>query len=268
MQVPLLAGRFFTEDDTPDHPSVVIVNQTFAKHFCGSIANCVGRMMSTAGTGRVKLNTQIVGVVRDAKHQGIREEIKPTWFQPLKQDPNPAKLFVYIRTFADPAQMLMTVRRAMQQLDPKLALVALRTMDEQIDDDLSNERMISLLAVSFGLLAALLAGIGLYGVLAYSTAQRTREIGIRIALGSTRLAISRIVLSDVLRLAGIGIAAALPVAFGLSRLLSSQLFGVSPADPLTIACAVLLIAAVALAAALIPARRAAAVNPNDALRTE
>ena len=156
----------------------------------------------------------------------------------------------------------------MQQLDPLLALDNLRTMEEQIDTNLADDRLTELLAVSFGVLATLLAGIGLYGVLAYSTAQRTREIGIRIALGSSRLAVSRLVLTGVLQLAGIGIAVALPVAFGLSRFLRSQLFGVSPADPLTLAASVLLIALVALAAGLVPASRAASVNPTEALRTE
>jgi ABC-type antimicrobial peptide transport system permease subunit len=141
-------------------------------------------------------------------------------------------------------------------------------MEEQIDENLSNDRLISLLAVSFGCLATLLAGVGIYGVLAYSTAQRTREIGIRMALGSTRAAISRIVLVDVLRLAGLGITLALPVAYGLSRLLRSQLFGVSPADPLAMILAVMLISAVAFLAALIPAARAASINPTEALRTE
>jgi ABC-type antimicrobial peptide transport system permease subunit len=167
--------------------------------------------------------------------------------------------------------MLTAVRRTMQQLDPTLALDSLRTMDAQIDDDLSNDRMVALLAIAFGLLATLLAGVGIYGVLAYSTAQRTREIGIRMALGSTRLAISRIVLADVLALASVGILIALPVAFALTRMLRSELFGISPSDPFTIAFAVLLIALVALIAliaALIPARRAAAINPTEALRTE
>jgi ABC-type antimicrobial peptide transport system permease subunit len=141
-------------------------------------------------------------------------------------------------------------------------------MDEQIDNNLSNERLISLLSVAFGVLATLLAGVGIYGVLAYSTAQRTREIGIRIALGSSRVAVAGIVLSDVLRLAALGIVIALPVAFGLIRLLKSQLYDVSPADPLTLGCAVLLIALVAVIAALIPATRAASVNPTEALRSE
>jgi putative ABC transport system permease protein len=144
----------------------------------------------------------------------------------------------------------------------------LRTMDEQIDTTLSNERMIELLAISFGLLATMLAGVGLYGVLAFSTAQRTREIGIRIALGSSRLRVSRLVLTDVLRLAGIGIVLAIPCSVLLARLLRSQLFGVSSADPLTLAGVVLLVAVVAVVAAIVPARRASSVDPTTALRAE
>ncbi len=109
MQVPLLAGRFFTENDTADHPGVAIVNESFARHFCGNAQSCVGRMMSTHGDGGgLKLDTLIVGVVHNAKHEGIREAVDPTCFQPLKQSPNPARLFLYVRTFTDPAQMLST----------------------------------------------------------------------------------------------------------------------------------------------------------------
>jgi putative ABC transport system permease protein len=268
MQMPLLAGRFFSESDNSDQPLVAVVNETFARHFCGSVPKCIGRSMSRGGGNDVKLNTQIVGVVRDSKSEGIRDAILPTWFRPIRQSDALSKLHYYLRTTGDAKQMIETVRRTVKQIDPALVLSSPRTLDEQIDDNLSNERMVSFLAISFGVLATLLAGIGLYGVLAYSTAQRTREIGIRIALGSTRMEISRIVLSDVLRLAGIGVLGALPVAFGLSWLLRSQLFGVSPADPLTIAGAVLLIASVALVAALLPARRASSINPTEALRAE
>ena len=173
-----------------------------------------------------------------------------------------------MRTFVEPVQALAMVRGAMQQLDPALSLTALRTMDTQIDENLSDERMVSLLAVSFGLLATLLAGIGLYGVLAYVTAQRTREIGVRIALGSSRAAISGLVLSDVLKLAGTSMVVALPVALGLTRLLRSQLFGVSTFDPITFAIVIALVALVAIVAALVPAHRAANVDPIEALRTE
>ena len=156
----------------------------------------------------------------------------------------------------------------MKQIDPGLAVDAMRTMDDQIDTTLSNERMIELLAISFGLLATMLAGVGLYGVLAYSTAQRTREIGIRIALGSSKLGVSRLVLMDVLRLVGIGIVVAIPCSAMLGRLLRSQLFGVSVTDPFTLGAVVLLIALVALVATIMPAWRASTVNPTTALRTE
>jgi ABC-type antimicrobial peptide transport system permease subunit len=167
-----------------------------------------------------------------------------------------------------PEQTFATVRQAMKQIDPGLAVNEMRTMDDQIDTTLSNERMIELLAISFGLLATLLAGVGLYGVLAYSTTQRTREIGIRIALGSSRLGVSRLVLADVLRLAGIGIVVAIPCSVLLGRLLRSQLFGVSAADPFTLGGVILLIAVVALVAAILPAHRASTVDPTTALRTE
>jgi predicted permease len=268
LQMPIVAGRSLNEQDTLDHPHVAVVNQTFAKHFCGSVQACIGRKMASGGGDKIKLDTDIVGVVRDARHGGVREDTWAAWFIPLRQSSKTDELVFYIRYYGDSAPILSSVRRVLRDAGTGLAPTALRTMDEQIDDNLSNERLIALLAVAFGLLASLLAGVGIYGVLAYTTAQRTREIGIRIALGSSRLAVSRLVLKDVLLLAGLGIAVALPVAFGLSRLVKSQLYGVSPADPLTIAGAVVLIALVALAAALIPASRAASVNPTEALRTE
>ena len=267
--VPLLAGRAFTEADIATGQRVAIVNQAFVKHFCnGSIPSCLGRQMMNGASNHPKLDTEIVGIVRDFRHENVRDQAKVTEFQPLLQDDSPARLFVYLRAATPPEQLLSTVRRTMQQLDPSLALDDLRTMDAQIDDSLSNERMITLLAISFGLLATLLAGIGLYGVLAFTTAQRTREIGVRIALGSPRLTIARLVVTDVLRLAGIGLAIALPLAFILTHFLQSQLFGVSPADPITLIAVILLIMVVALVAALIPARRAASVSPTEALRTE
>ena len=269
LEIPLLAGRAFTNADSATGQHVAIVNQAFVKHFCsGSIPSCLGRQMSNGASNHPKLDIEIIGIVRDSRHETVRDDAKATEFQPLQQDDSPANLFLYLRAATPPEQLLSTVRRTMQQLDPSLALVALRTMDAQIDDSLANERIITLLAISFGLLATLLAGIGIYGVLAFTTAQRTREIGIRIALGSPRLIIVRLVIVDVLRLAGISLAVALPFSFALTHLLQSQLFGVSPADVMTLGSVVLLITFVALAAALIPARRAASVSPTEALRTE
>ncbi len=270
LQLPLVAGRAFTPSDDLTHPHVAIVNEAFVRHFCSSVNDCLTRRMAFNANASTSVDTQIIGVLRDARHTGMREPVVATAFRPSKQSTERPEqfLYFYLRTQTDPAQELPTIRAAMQHLDPSLALVSLLTLDDQIDETLTNDRMVTLLAISFGILATFLAGVGLYGVLAYSTAQRTREIGIRMALGSTRAAISRIVLTDVLRLAGLGILIALPVAYGLTFLLRSQLFGVSPADPLSMIFAVLLISSVAFIAALLPAIRAASINPTEALRTE
>jgi predicted permease len=267
LQVPLLAGRTFSESDDASHPPVAIVNESFVKHYFSSPAAAIGRRVALGGGNDLTFLT-IVGVTGDIKHRTLRDAASITLFTPLVQAENPDQLFLYLRTTMAPEQSFAVVRQAMKQIDPGLAVDAMRTMDAQIDTTLSNERMIELLAISFGLLATTLAGVGLYGVLAYSTAQRTREIGIRIALGSTRLGVSRLVLMDVLRLAGIGVAVAIPCSVFLSRLLRSQLFGISTADPLTLCAVVVLIALVALGAAIIPARRASSVNPTVALRAE
>jgi putative ABC transport system permease protein len=266
MQVPLLAGRSFSESDDSGHPLVGIVNESFVKHYFSSTTAAIGKRVGRGG-GKVQFMT-IVGVAKDTKHVNLREPAVPTLYTPLRQEASPNQLFLYLRTGTPPEQTFTMIRQAMKQIDAGLAIDKMRTMDEQIDTTLSNEKMIELLAISFGLLATILAGIGLYGVLAYSTAQRTREIGIRIALGSTRFDVSRLVLADVLRLAGIGVAVAIPCSMLLSMLLRSQLFGISTADPLTLGAVVLLIAVVALVAALVPAQRASSVDPTTALRSE
>ena len=267
LQMPLLAGQPFTESDDATHPLVAIVNESFAKHYFSKPAAAIGRRVARGG-GKDLTYMTIVGVTRDAKHGNVREAPVPTQFVPLRQAKSASQLYVYVRTGMAPEQVFAEVRRAVKEVDPGLAVDAIRTMDDQIAETLSNERMIELLAISFGLLATVLAGVGLYGVLAYSTAQRTREIGIRIALGESKLGISRLVMTDVLRLAGIGIVVAIPCSILLGRLLQSQLFGVSTADPMTLGGVVVLIAVVAIVAALIPARRATSVDPTTALRSE
>jgi len=271
MRIPLLAGRAFEDTDDMAHPLVAIVNESLARRYFGSAANALHHHLMDGESDRPVYNIEIVGVVPDFKESGIRDAVGPSLFAPLRQaaaSDLSRRLYFYLRSPLPAAATMASVRHAVQQVDAALAIDNLRTMDEQIDENLSNDRLTALLAIAFGVLATVLAGVGLYGVLAYTTAQRTREIGIRIALGSSRLAISGLVLKDVLLLAGLGIAVALPVAVGLSRVLKSQFYGVSPADPLTIAGAVVLIALVALAAALIPATRAASINPTEALRTE
>jgi len=174
----------------------------------------------------------------------------------------------YVRPWQAPEAAETTIRNAVHKVAPKLVVDNMHTMDQQVSDSISNDRLVAMLAVSFGVLATLLAAIGLYGVLAYVTAQRTREIGIRMALGAQRLAVMRLVLADVLWLAGIAIVVTLPVAIVLSRMVRSQLYNVSPADPVVLVLGTLLVALVALLSAFLPARRAATVEPMKALRTE
>lgn len=186
----------------------------------------------------------------------------------LVQFPKPGFLQFYVRTWQSPEGAEADIRNAMHQVDSKLVVDGLRTMDEQIAHSTSNDQLITSLAVAFGLLATMMGAIGLYGVLAYSTAQRTTEIGIRMALGADRNHVVRLVLSDVLWLTFVSLAVAVPCSLLLSHFLRSQLFDVSPANPLVIPSAVLLVALVVAIAAALPARRAASIEPMQALRAE
>jgi putative ABC transport system permease protein len=207
-------------------------------------------------------------VVKDAKHTGVRQEVLRTVFTPYLQDSALRGMAFYVRTWEAPEAAESTVLRGMQRLDSNLVLDHFRTMKEQIDDNLTAERTVAMLASSFGALAVFMAAVGLYGTLAYSTAQRTREIGIRIALGAARSSVMRMVLIEVLWLAGISVALALPASLLLAHAIRSQLFGISSSDPLTLGMGIGLIAVVALSSALLPARRAAKVDPMVALRYE
>jgi putative ABC transport system permease protein len=267
---PMVAGRNFTAQDGPDAAKVAVVNKSLAEHFFGSPQQALGHYLAIKGGPDAKPDIQIVGVVQDAKHEGVREDIRRSVFVPYLQakEAGEVPLQFYVRTWQAPQSTEAGIRSAMQRLDSKLVVDTLITMDQQIDDSLSTERIIALLAASFGVLATLLAAVGLYGVLAYATVQRTREIGIRIALGASRGAVARMVLSEVARLAGISIAIALPLALILGRLIKSQLFGISSADPLTLIGTTLLTGLAALLAAWIPTRRATRVDPMVALRYE
>ena len=269
MQVPMLLGRTFTEADSANGQPVAIVNESFVRHFFKNPAAAVGARVARGG-GNDKLHYMtIVGVARDIRHSNLRDASTPTLFRPLGQaEIVRGRLYLYLRTAMPPEQMSATVRTAMRSIDQALTVTDLRTMDEQVERSIANERMIEVLALAFGALAALLAGVGLYGVLSYTTVQRTREIGIRMALGSSRLAITGLVVKEMMRLAVIGVVVAVPCAILLGRALHSQLFGVSAADPLTLLGVVLLMAIVSILAALIPARRAANVEPSEALRAE
>jgi len=273
LKMPLLAGRELTDQDRAGTQKVAVVNESFARHFFSQPENAIGQYFGE-GAGTVPIDIQIVGVVRDAKHTTVRGDIHRTVFTPFLQDQEHLQDFglgqktLYVRTWQSPENAEDTIRHAMQTLDPNLVLNKFRTMQEQIDKDLNGERVIAFLASIFGILAALMAAIGIYGVLAYSTAQRTREIGVRIAVGATRAAIVRMVMVEVLWLAGIGIALGLPLSLLFAHAVRSQLFGVSNSDPLTLGAVIVLVAAVAFLSAALPARRAAKVDPMVALRYE
>jgi predicted permease len=271
MNIPLIAGRLFTDQDDGSKAKVAIVNAALARKYFGEPKNAVGQLMARGSGSDAKFDIEIVGVVGDTRHSDMRTEVVPSVYRPFFQDENhPQAGFMqyYVRTWQAPESAQTAIRGTVQQVGPKLVIDTMRTMDEQVADNISSDRLVAMLAVSFGVLATLLAAIGLYGVLAYVTAQRTREIGIRMALGAQRLAVVRLVLSDVLWLAGIAIVVTLPVAILLSRTVRSQLYNVSPADPVVLVLGTLLIAVVALLSAALPARRAATVEPMKALRTE
>jgi putative ABC transport system permease protein len=265
---PLLAGRKITEQDNASSARVAVVNEAFARYFFGGPEQAVGQAFGWGGGKGTKTNIQIIGVVINAKHRNVRDEIERTVFEPYVQNPRPGPMSFYIRTTQAPQHAESAVRVAMQDLDSKLALSYFHTLEEQLDENLSLERMIALLASSFAILTLFMAAVGLYGVLAYSTAQRTREIGLRVALGASRGSVLKMVLTEVLWLAGVGIVVALPLTLLLTRTLRSQLYGISSSDPWTISSVTVLLAAVAILSALLPARRAAKVEPMVALRYE
>ena len=271
LQMPLLAGRALTEADAAGTQKVAVVSEHFARRFFADPGSAIGHYFCS-GAGNVKPDIEIVGIAKDAKHMSLRDTPHSTVFTPLRQEQDLHPLSIgmtfYVRTWQDPKSAEATIRQGMHTLDPNLVLDDLRTMQEQVDQNLMNERVIALLALSFGVLAALMAAIGVYGVVAYSTAQRTREIGVRIAMGATRAAVVRMILREVLWLAGIGVATGLPLSILLARAARSQLYGISSQDPLTLSFVCLAIAAVAFASAAIPARRAAKVDPMVALRYE
>ncbi len=270
LNIPLLAGRDFTEQDVDGKAKVAIINANLARKIFGDPKNAVGQLIARGSGSDVKFDTEIIGVAGDIRHTNMRDEIGLAVYQPFFQS-NPfgfTFMQYYVRIWQAPETAEMTIRRAVQQVDSKLVLDAMRTMDEQIADNITTNRLVAMLAVSFGVLATLLAAIGLYGVLAYATAQRTREIGIRMALGAQRGEVVQMVMLDVVWLAGISLAVTLPVAIFLARLIRSQLYGVSPADPIVLSAGTLLVAFVALIAALLPARKAASIEPMQALRTE
>ncbi len=265
MGTPLLAGREFTAADIVASPQVAVVNETFAKKF-GLGNDVVGRYMSRDGDD--SLNVQIVGLVRDASYVHVKGEVPPQFFTPNRQHDDAGSMNFYVRTSLQPERLLVAIPGVMKELDPVLPVEGLKTFPAQISEDLALDRMISILSAAFAALATLLAAVGLYGVLSYTVTRRTREIGVRMALGADVSHVRTMMLRQVGLMVLVGGAIGVAAAIGLGRLAGSLLFGLSGHDPLVVAMSVVALALVALAAGYIPARRASRVDPMTALRYE
>jgi predicted permease len=265
--VPIVAGRDFTALDTRP---VALINETFARKYFAS-RNPVGLHFGLVNDQSVRPDTpnlEVVGVVKDMKFRNLRDPAPPQAYFPYWQDVKLRHMTFYLRTRVDPPQVMQAVRQRLRHLDPNVPVVDLRTIDEQIGLSLKTERLVASLSAVFGALATALAVIGLYGVMAYSVARRRREIGIRVALGALRSDVLWMVMQQVIVLSGAGLAVGGLLAFALSSLIRSQLYGLQPHDPFTYVSAAVVLAAAACAAGLIPSWRASRVDPMHALRHE
>jgi predicted permease len=268
MGIPLLAGREFTRADRLGAPQVAIVNEAFARKF-NLGRDVVGKRLGTDG-GSAPLDTEIIGLVKDAKYSEVKAPVPPLFFQPYRQDPRVGRISYYVRTSGSPDQMLQAIHRVVKSADPNLPVEDLRTMPQQVRENVFMDRLISTLSAGFAILATLLASVGLYGVLAYTVAQRTREIGLRMALGAAPSRVRGMVLRQVGVMTAIGSVIGLIAAIAAGRYARSNevLYQMEGYDPLALAGAVVLLAVVALAAGFIPAHRASKVDPMLALRYE
>jgi putative ABC transport system permease protein len=285
MKIPLRSGRHFTDRDQSEYftaegrithgfadyesnerdvPGVAIINETLARR-CFADGNPLGRkLMVDDGSRRVR---EIVGVIGDVKHLGLDKESKPEIYLPYAQRPTQNQTLV-IRTTSDPTTIVAAVRGEVRSMDKDLPLYGIRTMEDYLTDSIAARRLNLMLLGIFAAVALVLAAIGIYGVISYAVAQRTQEIGIRMALGAQRGDVLRMILKQGMTLAGLGVVIGLAASLALTRLMQTLLFEISPTDPLTFFGISLLLTIVASAACYLPARRALKVDPMIALRYE
>ena len=267
MGVKLLEGRDFEDGDVDGRPKVAIVNRKFARDLFGN-GSPIGRRIGLDTRRGAKPDTEIVGLVEDSLYEGPRQGVRRQVFFPFPQMNQPVGTAFYVRTSADSASMFATLRRNVAKLDATMPAYELKTLDGQLDETLGTERLTATLSAAFGVLATLLAAVGLYGVMALTVARRTREIGLRVALGARQSTLLWMVMREVFGLLGAGLALGVPCTYLLGRYASSQLFGVVSADLGTAALAFAILAMAALGAAFVPARRASRIDPIQALHHE
>lgn len=268
MRTPLLTGREFDDRDSLASPKVAIVNEAFARKFFGG-ANPVGHAFHmAAGAGEAEPLYRIVGLVGNTKYGELREDFRPIAFFPIAQDETPGSSAVFVlRMAGPPGQVMNRVKAAVEAIAPSMGIEC-RSLTAQMEESLLREKLMASLSGCFGFLAALLAMLGLYGVIAYMVARRRHEIGVRIALGADRAHVIRLVLRETVLLLAIGLAAGVGLSFWAGQAAAKLLFGLQPHDAVSLVAASTLLAAIALIASYVPARRAAAADPNSALRTE
>lgn len=267
MGVPLLAGREFTSSDVVGASPVAIINEAFARHFGLDPRTAVGKRMAR-GSGAEELDIEIVGVVADAKYSDVKDDVPPVFALPYRQDDGVENMNFYVRVAGDLGTVLPSIRREIARLDANLPVEDMRMLDDQIAENIMLDRLIGSLAGAFALLATLLAAVGLYGVLSFAVAQRTREIGIRMALGAGGYSVRTLVMRQVLVMTAVGVAVGIGVAVFLAGLAESLLYGMDGTDGAVFGATVVLLGVVALAAGYLPARRASKVDPILALRQD
>jgi predicted permease len=267
MGMPLLAGREFTRSDRLGGPKVAIVNEAFAKKF--NLGNdVVGKRMSDDGSQSANLDIEIIALAKDAKYSQVKDAVPPLFFRPYLQGERVGSMTFYVRTSGAPEQIIQTIQRLVAGVDSNLPVENLHTMEQQVRDNVFLDRMITTLSAGFAVLATLLAAVGLYGVLAYTVAQRTREIGLRMALGAAPNRVRAMVLRQVGLMTVVGGTIGLIGAVFAGRAAKSILYQMEGHDPLVLAISAVLLTLVALGAGFIPAHRASRVDPMRALRYE
>jgi predicted permease len=261
--IPVLLGRDFSEQDRVGSPKVALVNEKMARHFFGT-TDVIGKHI---GAEKVP-DITIIGVVKDVTYVNLRENLRRHFYLPTGQEERLANLTLHIKTSGDSQPVGAALRNEVKSLDPHLPLYDVKTLADEINQSLIQERMVTWLTSAFGLVATLLTALGLYGVLTFSVARRTREIGIRVALGAQRHDVMKLIVTQGLLIVAVGIVLGLVASYGLSKVIATLLFGVSPTSASTLIVVTIALFVISLLACYLPARRATKVDPLVALRYE